>query len=251
MSIGRWLLAAAIGRAAACLEPALPGGAPADSGGVAVAGDDTATATAAGVATQASGAPQAAADIGWREFFADPNLEEVIAHALANNRDLRVAVLNVERARALYRIERADRVPSIGATAGMVRTGGDAPTTELFTAGVGITEFELDLFGRVRNLSQAALQQYFAQEESRRSAQLTLIAEVANAYLALAADREQLRVAQLTLATREEFHALTQKRHELGAVSGLDLAQSRTLVENGTRRRRPPMRARSRRPPTR
>jgi multidrug efflux system outer membrane protein len=140
-------------------------------------------------------------------------------------------VLNVERARALYRIERADRVPSIGATAAMVRTGGDAPTTESFTAGVGITEFELDLFGRVRSLSQAALQQYFAQEETRRSAQLTLIAEVANAYLALAADQEQLRIVQLTLTTREEFHALTQKRYEFGAVSALDVSQSRTQVE--------------------
>lgn len=173
----------------------------------------------------------AAADIGWRDFFVDPRLQEVIARALANNRDLRVTVLNVERARALYRIERADRVPSIGATAAMLRTGGDVPTTESFTAGVGITEFELDLFGRVRNLSQAALQQYFAQEETRRSAQLALIAEVANAYLALAADQEQLRVVQLTLTTREEFHALTQKRYEFGAVSALDVSQSRTQVE--------------------
>jgi hypothetical protein len=96
---------------------------------------------------------------------------------------------------------------------------------------VGITEFELDLFGRVRSLSQAALQQYFAQEEARRSAQLALIAEVANAYLALAADQEQLRVVQLTLTTREEFHALTQKRYEFGAVSALDVSQSRTQVE--------------------
>ncbi len=134
----------------------------------------TAVPTVAGrVARRQSTGPSATADIGWRDFFVDPRLQEVIARALANNRDLRVAVLNVERARALYRIERADRVPSVGATARMVRTGGDAPTTESFTASVGITEFELDLFGRVRNLSQAALQQYFAQEESRRSAQLS------------------------------------------------------------------------------
>jgi multidrug efflux system outer membrane protein len=191
----------------------------------------TAVPIAAAGATEASPGTPATADIGWRDFFVDPRLQEVIARALANNRDLRVAVLNVERARALYRIERADRVPSVGATAALVRTGGDAPVTDLFTAGVGITEFELDLFGRVRNLSQAALRQYFAQEESRRSAQLTLIAEVANAYLALAADQEQLRVVQLTLTTREEFHALTQKRYEFGAVSALDVSQSRTQVE--------------------
>jgi multidrug efflux system outer membrane protein len=192
----------------------------------------TAVPIAAEGATEASPGTPATADIGWRDFFVDPRLQEVIARALANNRDLRVAVLNVERARALYRIERADRVPTVGATAAMVRIGGDAaPTTESFTAGVGITEFELDLFGRVRSLSQAALQQYFAQEEARRSAQLALIAEVANAYLALAADQEQLRVVQLTLTTREEFHALTQKRYEFGAVSALDVSQSRTQVE--------------------
>ena len=191
----------------------------------------TAVPIAAEGATEASPGTPATADIGWRDFFVDPRLQEVIARALANNRDLRVAVLNVERARALYRIERADRVPSVEATAALVRTGGDAPVTDLFTAGVGITEFELDLFGRVRNLSQAALQQYFAQEEARRSAQLTLIAEVANAYLALAADQEQLRIVQLTLTTREEFHALTQKRYEFGAVSALDVSQSRTQVE--------------------
>jgi multidrug efflux system outer membrane protein len=191
----------------------------------------TAVSVAAERATETSPGTSVVADIGWRDFFVDPRLQEVIARALANNRDLRVTVLNVERARALYRIERADRVPTIGATAAMVRTGGDAPTTETFTAGVGITEFELDLFGRVRNLSQAALQQYFAQEETRRSAQLALIAEVANAYLSLAADQEQLRVVQLTLATREEFHALTQKRYEFGAVSALDVSQSRTQVE--------------------
>jgi outer membrane protein, multidrug efflux system len=192
----------------------------------------TAVPIAAEGATAAAPGTPATADIGWRDFFVDPRLQEVIALALANNRDLRVAMLNVERARALYRIERADRVPSVGATAGLVRTGGDVPVIDLYTAGVGITEFELDLFGRVRNLSQAALEEYFAQEEARRSAQLTLIAEVANAYLALAADQEQLRVVQLTLTTREEFHALTQKRYELGAVSALDVSQSRTQVES-------------------
>ena len=184
--------------------------------------------------TAAAPDPQAGsvtADIGWREFFADPKLEEVIARALANNRDLRVAMLNVEKARAQYRVQRADRVPSVGANATMVRSGGDAPVTEIYTADLAITEFELDLFGRVRNLSDAALQRYFAQEENRRSAQLALVAEVANAYLTLAADQEQLRVVQTTLKTREELHALTEKRYELGAVSALDLSQARTQLE--------------------
>jgi multidrug efflux system outer membrane protein len=171
------------------------------------------------------------ADIGWREFFVDPKLQQVIALGLANNRDLRVAVLNVERAQALYRVQRADRVPSVNANGTMTRTGGDGPLSDAYTATIGITEFELDLFGRVRNLSDAALQRYFAQEETRRSAQLALIAEVATAYLTLAADQEQMRVVQSTLRTREESHALTEKRFELGAVSALDVSQSRTQVE--------------------
>ena len=222
-----WLLTVAmVVSACGMLEPRLPEAAPA------IAAEWPLPPTTPGVTPGAAAqAPQAAADIGWREFFTDPKLEELIAQALANNRDLRVAVLNVERARAQYRIQRADRVPSIEATGAMYRAGSDGRTTESFSASVGVTDFELDLFGRVRNLSESELQRYFAQEETRRSAQLSLIAEVANVYLTLAADQEQLRLARATLATREESYAITEKRHELGAVSGLDLAQSRTLVE--------------------
>ena len=181
----------------------------------------------------APGSATSTADIGWRDFFADAKLEEVIAQALANNRDLRVAMLNVEKARAQYRVQRADRVPSLEGSGAMARSGGDnRAVTEVYTADLGVTEFELDLFGRVRNLSDAALQRYFAVEENRRSAQLTLIAEVAGAYLTLAANQEQLRVARSTLQTREESHALTVKRYELGAVSALELNQSLTLVES-------------------
>jgi multidrug efflux system outer membrane protein len=178
-------------------------------------------------------AATAAADIGWRDFFTDPRLEAVIERALANNRDLRVAVLNIEKARAQYGIQRADRLPSLGANAALARTGGsDRPVTEVYTADLAITEFELDLFGRVRNLSESALQRYFAQEEARRSAQLALLAAVANAYLNLAANQEQLRIAQETLRTREEYFALTEKRYELGAESALELSLARTQVES-------------------
>lgn len=186
-------------------------------------------------ASTAAGTPpaeQAVADIGWRDFFSDPKLEELIARALDNNRDLRVAVLNVERARALYNIQRADRFPSVAANAGLSRTGGNVPNAgDVYSASVGVG-FELDLFGRVHNLSQAALQQYFAQEESRRSAQLALIAEIAGTYLALAADMESQRVAQATLDNQQKAYDLVVKRHDLGAVSALDLAQSRTTVES-------------------
>lgn len=216
------LAAALFAGGCAVLEPTLPEAAPA------IAAEWPIPATAA---APDPAAPSITADIGWREFFADERLEEVIARALANNRDLRVAMLNVEKARAQYRIQRADRVPSLGANATMVRRGGDVPVTETYTADLGITEFELDLFGRVRNLGQAALQRYFAQEENRRSAQHALIAEVANVYLTLAADQEQLRVAQATLATREDYYELTRKRFDLGAVSALDVSQARTQVE--------------------
>ena len=178
----------------------------------------------------------ATADIGWRDFFVDPKLEELIGRALANNRDLRVAVLNVERAQQLYRIQRADRVPTVTATGAMERgrfvAGDNLPVTEQYTAQLGVTQFELDLFGRVRNLSEAALQRYFAQEEARRSAQLALIAEVANVYLTLAADRDQMRLAEATLRTRDEALELTRKRQEFGAVSALDVYQARTQSES-------------------
>jgi multidrug efflux system outer membrane protein len=221
------LAAALAAGGCAVLEPELP---KADAGVPAEwpLPPTTVPAAATGVAPAAG----AAADIGWREFFADPQLEELIARALANNRDLRVAVLNVEKARQIYRVQRADRVPTVAVVGTAQHRGGDTvKTTQDFSVDLGVTGFELDLFGRVRDLSEAALQRYFAQEEARRSAQLALIAEVANTYLTLAADREQLRLAGETLRTREESQALTEKRHALGAVSALDVAQSRTQVE--------------------
>ncbi|WP_367347027.1 efflux transporter outer membrane subunit [Stenotrophomonas bentonitica] len=171
------------------------------------------------------------ADIGWRDFFVDPRLQSLIAQSLDNNRDLRVAVLNVDKARAQYRIQRADRVPAVGVQGQMTRSGGDAPVTEQFSANLGVVEFELDLFGRVRNLSQAALQQYFAEAANRRNAQLALVAEVANAWLTLGADSEQLKIAEATLATYEDSLRLSEARHQLGSVSALELSQTRTLVE--------------------
>ena len=171
------------------------------------------------------------ADVGWRDFFVDPRLQSVITQSLDNNRDLRVAVLNVEKARAQYRIQRADRVPAVGVQGQMTRSGGDAPVSEQFSANLGVVEYELDLFGRVRNLSQAALQQYFAQAANRRSAQLSLVAEVANAWLTLGADNSQLRIAQATLASYEDSLRLTEARRQFGGASQLELSQTRTLVE--------------------
>ena len=181
----------------------------------------------------AAAAPVEVADIGWREFFSDAMLVQLIERALAHNRDLRVAVLNVERARALYRIQRAEQFPSVGGTAALSRTGGDANAraVDAYSVSAGAA-FELDLFGRVRNLSASALRLYFARDEARRAAHLSLVAEVATAYLVLAADRELLRIAEATLSNYEAAHRLTVQRHDLGAVSGLDLAQARTQLES-------------------
>ena len=177
------------------------------------------------------------ADIAWNDFFVDPNLKTLIARALANNRDLRVAVLNVERARAQYGIQRADRFPTLNANVNGNRGGGDKPLGgslpgQTYIAELGVTGFELDLFGRVRNLSEAALQQYFATDEARRAAQISLIAEVARAYLTLSADIELQRIAQGTLDNYTALQTLTEQRHSLGDVSGLDVQQARTAVES-------------------
>ena len=173
----------------------------------------------------------AVVDIGWRDFFADERLEQVIAQALANNRDLRIAVANVERARAQYRIVRADRMPALAVTGELERIGGDVADSEQYSVNAGIAGFELDLFGRVRNLSQAALQSYLATEQSQRAAQLALVAQVAGSWLALGADQQALAIARDTLATHEQSLELSQKMAELGAISDLQLNQTRMLVE--------------------
>jgi len=192
---------------------------------------------AAAVAETSTGATNVA-DIGWRDFLADQRLQGLVALALENNRDLRATTLNVARVQALYDIRRADRVPSIDADAAMVRqrfskseTGGNPDTRTAYVAEVGITSYELDLFGRVRSLSHSALESYFASDEARRGTQLALIASVADTYLQLAADRELQRLAEETVGSEEKSFSLTQRRYDLGAVSGLDLAQARTTVE--------------------
>ena len=195
---------------------------------------DTAVAPAIPAQWPAEAAQGEVADVaavGWRDFFTDARLQQVIDQSLQNNRDLRVAVLNVERARGQYRVQRADRVPGVAVTGQMDRRGTDAGVTEQFTAGVGVAEFELDLFGRVRNLSEAALQQYFAVAANRRNAQLSLVAETATAWLTYGADAQRLKIADATLKTYEDSLRLAEARHERGGSSALELTQTRTLVE--------------------
>jgi multidrug efflux system outer membrane protein len=185
----------------------------------------------------AGGGSVVARDIGWRDFFVDPRLQRLIGLALGNNRDLRVAVLNIERARTEYHIQQAALLPQIDASVSYTKEKQPAVdfgfpyTASYWQAGAAVTSFELDLFGRVRSLSHQALQQYFAQEQARRSTQLSLIAQVANAYLTLASDRALRQLAQNTLRSQQASYDLSEKQHEIGAASGLDLAQAQTTVE--------------------
>jgi multidrug efflux system outer membrane protein len=215
--------------------------------GAATTSDGAAPANAPPEAAAAPATPLEASDIGWREFFTDPRLQQLIALALANNRDLRVAVLNIERAQATYRIQRAALMPSIQAFASYTNEsipaavsgfGVSGPQQAItfketyYSAGLSLASFQLDLFGRVRSLTHAAVEEYFAQAENRRSAQLSLIAQIANAYLTLASDHELQRLAQQTLASQQQSYELTRKRHDSGAASGLDLAQAETTVQS-------------------
>jgi len=178
-------------------------------------------------------------EIGWREMFRSPKLQRLIDAALTNNRDLRIATLNIEVARNTYRIKRADLLPSIDATGSYTRQRlsestsgtGKTETTSTYVAGIGATAYEVDLFGRVRNLGSSAMNKYLATEEGRKAAQTALVAEVANAYLTYLADVELLQLTENTLRTRQEANDLIRRSFDLGSKSRLDVAQSSMLVE--------------------
>lgn len=179
------------------------------------------------------------AEVPWREFFVEPRLQKVIELALANNRDLRVAALTIEKTRAQYRIQRADLLPTINGTAGATiqRTPADLSSTgrarvgEQYNVGLGVSNYELDLFGRVQSLKDQALEQYLATEQARNSVQISLVAEVANAWLTLAADRERLKITRDTLASQQEYYQIIKHRYDTGITSALDLYQAQTAVD--------------------
>lgn len=179
----------------------------------------------------ASNLPAAASP--WTEFIADPRLRDVVALSLARNRDLRIAVLNIERARGLYRIERSAEAPSVNASAGAnrQRSATTGTVTTQYAASVGLS-YEVDLFGRVRNLAESALQNFFAVEENQRAAHIAIVAEVSVAWLTLAADQQRLQLSQDTLRSQQASHDLTKQAHALGGVSGLALARSQATVES-------------------
>ncbi len=184
----------------------------------------SATASAATIATPAS-------SVAWQDFFTDARLKRLIEQALANNRDLRVAVLNIEQTRAQYQIKRADQFPTVnGVFSGSRTPTGSGGPTSVYNVGLS-TAWELDFFGRVSSLKEAALNQYLASEEGRKSAQISLVAAVANGYLSILADDELLELTRQTLATREESMKLSKLRFDNGVTSELDYRQAESLAE--------------------
>lgn len=185
--------------------------------------------------------------IGWQDFFTDARLRQVIETGLANNRDLRVAAANVLQARAQYRVQRADLVPSTSASGGPTFTnnlaslgggaaaggsGGVSSNIEIYSASVGFSSFELDLFGRVRNMTRAAQEKFFASEEAQRSTRISLIAEIATAWLTLASDRDQLALSEETLKAFEQTLELTRAQFRVGVASELAARQAETSYQS-------------------
>ena len=183
--------------------------------------------------------PAAVQATDWQQVFTDPALKKLIDTALQNNRDLRVAVLNVEAYQAQYRIQRAAQLPDITATGYQARqripgtySGGASAISNTDSATVGISAYELDMFGRVQSLKDQALEKYLAQEETQRSTQLSLIANVATAYMTLLADHDLLRLAEQTAKSYEQSYQLIEQRYEAGISSSLDVSQSRSNLES-------------------
>ena len=181
-----------------------------------------------------------AAELPVRDFFIDPRLRQVVQLGLANNRDLRVAALNIERARAQYGIQQAAQLPSINATgsgnrarsAADLAANGNPTTSTSLSASIGLASWELDFFGRVRNLSDAALEAFLSTQETRRATQITLVSDTATAWLTLAADQRRLALARETLRSQQGTYDRIDRARALGAESGLTLAQARTTLES-------------------
>ena len=179
-----------------------------------------------------------AATTGWRDYFTDPRLQALIAQALENNRDLRTTALRVQEARAAYGIQRADMLPTLGAQAGMDRSRVPADLNltrqpllgSQYQAGVGLASWEIDFWGRVRSLNDAALQNYLASDAARRAVTLGLIAQVAQSELALRELEERLLLAHQAIASRKESLRIFQRRVDVGSASRLNLTQVQTLL---------------------
>lgn len=208
----------------------IPGQYPAYSG--LPAGDTSSAKGGSGVASTA--------DLGWKDFFRDPRLKHLIQVALDNNRDMRIAVDRVEAARAQYGITESDRWPTIGVggqgtiqkNPSQLRQPGSDSVSRVYQAGVGMSAFELDFFGRVKNLGEAAYQQYLATEQAQRTVHINLVAQVAEAYLRLRAAQQQYSLVNNTLASYKQSYDLVKQRYDAGVASILDLSQAESQLHS-------------------
>lgn len=186
----------------------------------------------AGIAANAA-ASVSPADVPWQDFVGDERLRQLVEMALANNRDLRMAALAIEQARAQYQIRRADRTPTLSAATSATRqpaVDGGGGSTTLYSVGLAVTSWEIDFFGRIASLQQAALDQYLATEEGRNAAQISLVAAVASTWLSIQADDALLDLTQQTLDTRNDSLRLTRLRFDQGVSSALDMRQAESLT---------------------
>ena len=193
--------------------------------------------------TKTAKSAPAVTHLPWREFITDERLQKIIETSLTNNRDLRIAALNVERARAYYGIQRAELLPTVNAVGSGSKervpadlsSTGIRRTTERYDVDLGVISWEIDFFGRIRSLKDSALEEYLATEQARRSAQILLVSAVADAYFTLGADRENLKLATSTLETQEASYKLIRKRFDVGLASELDLRQAQSQVDAAMR----------------
>lgn len=169
-----------------------------------------------------------ASEIGWKQYFQDPRLQEYITTSLDNNRDLRIAMLNVEQARLAYNISISDRLPGINAQGGYSRKqqGNGGPIDAGYQIGGGVSSFELDFFGKYASLSDAAQTKYLATVEGQKSAHIALVAQVARSYIQLRTAEEQLNLARITTRTYNDSYQLVKQQVEAGIANDLDLAQA-------------------------
>ncbi|PZU10191.1 efflux transporter outer membrane subunit [Sphingomonas sp.] len=168
--------------------------------------------------------------IRYTDVFTDARLRQIIDIALANNRDLRVAAANIEIARSQYRVQRAALFPQLDATGRYTRTGGDDGSSNSYSANIGTTSFEIDLFGRLRSLSDAALNRYFGTEAAARATRLALVGDIADAWLAYAADRSLRKIAEDTAASAQRTVDLTSARLKAGVAPRTDLRQAEQIL---------------------
>ena len=195
----------------------------------------------------------AAADLAWQEFVTDGQLRELIGMALHNNRDLRMAVQAIDQARAQYQIARANQLPTVGASFSGTRQRpsssyglpGVPMVSDSYALGVGISDWEIDFFGRIQSLKDAALAQYMATEEARKSAQISLVASVVSTWLTLKTDTDLLVLAERTMATRKQSFDLTKLRFDNGVASALDMRQAESLLSTAEASRAAQQRARA------